>query len=1148
MINNEKENSLEMEKLIQKLDNEMKHKSRLILPDCDLDLDLDFNESPETVDEQNNTDNNNKMDNLIHSSKNNNDNVENIDENIDEIKQNNNSYLKANNKNSLLNNEQKSLEIQINKNEENKNDSIARSNNSDNKITNDNNKEDHNGKNNLNETENIYFDAEEFQNPQKEEIEKLKNEKNEENEENSRNLEINLIGNKRNSYSIKLNENQPEEQIKNKNEENYFLIQNGAGEPIENSTENKKTKEEWNEKQSLSESLKEDEITKKEETKEKEINKMEKEKNKINEEDKKSKKHEEEEKENKILEEEKENKEKEDIEKIENKEKNENNKGKKEKESQSKIEISFEDKENISYDKKYDIKKEKENTNIKSDNTELKNNSQLISNKFKNSKLFSSLPEEEKEGLLSLIKEVQNFRENEKKINDNIDEYPLITLDLFKEEKTLDNLIPNFSDKIKNENKDNIEKRKRSFMNHIYFEDLIDTSPLLNLIPECEIPHIDLMKNIYNEQELKNIPEIDDNYESIIFPKNSPLISEYYNPIGELQDIKSLLYKYKIDINSKIVINCYTNFCYWRNIQADGNSFYRTFMFSLIELYILYKMEEKLRELISEITSDNLITIYKEYNINYEMPFYILGAILQLLSKDKIEKSYELFLKSYLLEDRSFDKVLIVYLKYISFLYVDEVIKLSQNEEFQDEKFDTSSINVELIKEMDVEPQFFIICLMPYLFDINFIIFYLDKDLTQSKDGITNFIDEDNEEVIPIISIGFFYSSYFNIYSPNFLKGNLNICDINDIFKSKLNELSKLTLELESPIKCQICGCQKFIIFFRQKFQICRNCLEKYINDICGYRKDALINDNYIGQEYYSRAICLKDNYIVNDYEFIEIKEEYNIINYLQHRASIICSKCHESFDKKNLNNLKCKCLLCDRCLEKMILKLTNGLKILNSFEKKNLEKTFCSSCKGIFSYEDAIDHLKDIKDIDREKAIKRMNNYVSTLCLVCGDNLRENRNFNLNNMDTSNENITEDDNNNNISNKTEKYKMLKNFKKIKIRKENDRSKGIDYVDIDHIICINCFGKGRVNFPYDENKKVSNKKKDKNEKIKNKQNKEDIINIEDFQEYSRDKNKKEKYYIDFEEGECFCFICEKKHFLSENIKIGGCCSNGCEIY
>ena len=251
-------------------------------------------------------------------------------------------------------------------------------------------------------------------------------------------------------------------------------------------------------------------------------------------------------------------------------------------------------------------------------------------------------------------------------------------------------------------------------MNHIYFEDLIDTSPLLNLIPECEIPHIDLMKNIYNEQELKNIPETDDNYESIIFPKNSPLISEYYNPIGELQDIKSLLYKYKIDINNKIVINCYTNFCYWRNIQGDGNSFYRTFMFSLIELYILYKMEEKLRELVSEITSDNLITIYKEYNINYKMPFYILGAILQLLSKDKIEKSYELFLKSYLLEDRSFDKVLIVYLKYISFLYVDEVIKLSQNEEFKDEKFDTSSINIELIKEMDVEPQFFIICLMPY--------------------------------------------------------------------------------------------------------------------------------------------------------------------------------------------------------------------------------------------------------------------------------------------------------------------------------------------------------------------------------------------------------------------------------------------------
>ena len=265
----------------------------------------------------------------------------------------------------------------------------------------------------------------------------------------------------------------------------------------------------------------------------------------------------------------------------------------------------------ISYNKKDGTQKEKEQQkeiDVSANNNKSKNNSQLIPNKFKNSKLFSSLLEEEKNNVLSIINDIKNFRENEKEISGNIDEYPVITLDFFKEEKTLDNLIQNFSDKIKTENKDNMEKRKHSFMNHIYFEGLIETNPLLNLVPECKTSHIELMQNIYETQKLKNIPEIDNDYDSVIFPKDTQLISEYYCPIGELHDVKSFIYKYKIELDNKILINTYKTFCYWRNIEGDGNSFYRTFMFSLIEYFILYKMEETLTQLISEITSDNLIT------------------------------------------------------------------------------------------------------------------------------------------------------------------------------------------------------------------------------------------------------------------------------------------------------------------------------------------------------------------------------------------------------------------------------------------------------------------------------------------------------------------------------------------------------------
>ena len=39
-----------------------------------------------------------------------------------------------------------------------------------------------------------------------------------------------------------------------------------------------------------------------------------------------------------------------------------------------------------------------------------------------------------------------------------------------------------------------------------------------------------------------------------------------------------------------------------------------------------------------------------------------------------------------------------------------------------------------------------------------------------------------------------------------------------------------------------------------------------------------------------------------------------------------------------------------------------------------------------------------------------------------------------------------------------------------------------------------------------------------------------------------------KYYADFDEGECFCYICNKKHyFIDRKAKDGGCLTSGCNI-
>ena len=1039
---------------------------------------------------------------------------------------------------------------------------------------NDNNNKNDNNNNNYDENEEEFdFDVNEIVDVQKNELEKMKN-KNPKDEN-----EINKSYEKEEEERVKKEEEkkcreederkrrEEEERLKREEEEKKRKeeeerIRKEEEERLKKEEEEKlKKEEEERERKEEEERLKreEEERIKKEE--EERIKKEEEEKIKREEEEERNKREEEE---RRIKNEE----EKRRMNKDEQEKKEENGKIQKEGSSE---EIKNEEEEiiKVEEEEKERIKKEDENNEMnqeiinqditpKEEERKESENILLRNSINKNSKLFLSLSDDQKNYIITTLKDINNFRSKQKRTIDNIENYPTITIDINKKEKTLDDLTKNFFDIIQKENKEEIEKRKNFFINKIFFEGIIGTNPLLELIPECDISHVNLLKKIYTTHGLKNIPSIEDDYdyENMIFNSENLLISEYYSPIGKLEDLKGFIskYNYNYEENSKIIINSVKAFNYWRSIQGDGNSFYRTLMFSLIEYYILYNNKELLEQIISEISCDDLIEIYKEYNVNYNICFIIFGVIIQLLSKNEIKKAYDLFLKSYLLKDGSFDKILIIYLRHISFIYVNEVIELSKDEMFQEEIEDKkliNSLNEQLIKTMNVEPDFFIICLMPYLFDINMTLLWIDKDLIHCKDGIISYIDEDNGEIIPSISIGYFYSSYHKIYSKSFIQENEFI---NSLFQTKITNLTKLTLQVNNPKKCEICKKELFIVFLEQKFKICKNCLQTYINNICSFRNDALNKGNYIGQEYYTRAFNLKDEYILNDYEFIEIKEDTNIINYIQHIASIVCSKCKGNFDKKNLNHLKCKCLLCDKCLEEMIFNMTNGLKILNSYEKRNLANVKCSTCGNNFSYEDAIEHLKDIKEKDNQNAINRMSNYISTLCLICGDLVREKDNK-IKESYLSEEEKDEGEEEETINNKKkDNYKTIKNYKKIRVRKENEIGKGINYLDIEHVICFNCYENSKANIfshsssSLSEISETNNKggKKEKNN-IKNlkKEKSKKNTNLYD----KKDKTTKDKYYIDFEEGECFCFICNKKHYLiDKRIKNGGCCTSGCNIH
>ena len=1156
--------------------------------------------------------NNRINNNINYNNENGNTNNEHTDELEDniifkEINIKNNSNLKTAKKNDNINSSKNSQQHNINNdisiknsinnnNRENEFNIINKSINDDKKkqknkllissMNNNNNDEDNDDDNNDNSNEEFDFDVNEIVDIQKQEMEKKRTEKindkikigeEEENEkeEDGKLLEEKIEADMKKQNDIKILEEEEEKKRRLIEQERKRIEEEEERKRLEEEEERKRLEEEEERKRLEEEEKKrleeeeekrrlEEERKRLEEEEKKRLEEEEEEKRRLEEEEEKRRLEEEEKKrrleeeeEKKRLEEKEEEKRRlEEEEKKRLKEKEEEkrrleveDKKKRLEEEEEKKKLEERERTKIEGERKdkgeKNIKKEDDNKKILHQNSisddKSVQNSIIIPEKSKNSKLFSSLLEEQKNYITSILKDIKIFKAKQKNIINDIDKYPTIKIDVNQKEKTLDDLINNFSDKIKNENKEDIEKRKHYFINHIYFEGMIETNPLLELIPECKIPHIDLLNKIYREQGLKNIPVVKDDYdyETYIFSSDNLLVSEYYSPIGKLEDLKGFIYKYNFEKNLKVIINCFKAFNYWRSIQGDGNSFYRSFMFSLIEYYILYNDKVNLEQIISEITSDELIAIYGEYNINYNIPFIILGLLLKFLSKDEIEKAYDLFIKSYLLKDSSFDKMLIIYLRYISFIYVDEVIKLTEDEQIQEErgeKIIVKNINKELIKTMNVEPNFFIICLMPYLFDININVLWIDKDFLQCKDGIINFIDEDNVEALPLISLGYFFSSYHKIYSNSIIDGN---DEIKEIFNSKLNKLTKLTIQINnSKKKCEICNNELYIIFLEQKFKICNNCLQKYIGKICSFRNNALNNNNYIGQEYYSRSFNLKDDYLLNDYEFIEIKEETNIINYIQHFATILCSKCKGIFDKKNLNNLKCKCLLCDKCLEDMILNITNGLKILNAFEKKNLGSIICSSCGNNFSYEDAIDHLKDIKEKDKQNAINRMSNFIKTKCLVCGDLVRQSDNINQYNSNIHNE--KEEGEEKDKNKKKENFKSIKNYKIIRIRKENEKGKGIDYMDIDHVICNNCYEKNKSNIFLNTNADISETSENKNKEEKKGKNSKNS--------QKKNEKKKNKYFVDFEEGECFCFICNKKHyFIDKDIKNGGCCSSGCII-
>ena len=232
---------------------------------------------------------------------------------------------------------------------------------------------------------------------------------------------------------------------------------------------------------------------------------------------------------------------------------------------------------------------------------------------------------------------------------DFVNELPELVPDY---DKSLNEFTNEINAEVENYEKDFINKDKNLNLFKLDNEkiDLSEKEKLISLL------YAKRSKNTFNKISYLNIAEIL-NQKYKLNNQTISINNEFKDPFKDFKNQKK-------DDGKKIA--------YWRESLGDGNSFYRMFMFSLMEQFIFKKDFMELAKLFKKIEKDfKEISIFNNNfkvecklvmerifkNIDIQKVLIIFNEILNYLKKDNCKKAYSIMIKAFNLEDESFDKV-----------------------------------------------------------------------------------------------------------------------------------------------------------------------------------------------------------------------------------------------------------------------------------------------------------------------------------------------------------------------------------------------------------------------------------------------------------------------------------------------------------
>ena len=410
---------------------------------------------------------------------------------------------------------------------------------------------------------------------------------------------------------------------------------------------------------------------------------------------------------------------------------------------------------------------------------------------------------------------------------------------------------------------------------------------------------------------------------------------------------------------------------FYRSVLNDGNSFFRAFLFGLLETYILENNIRKFKNFISLVSNSFFIDIYseKEKDIETEAQISQLEKIGKCLKNNNVKDALKLLYDSFSLNN-NLEKFLINFLKII--LCFSKKIK-------------KNNINLQ-----SVEFEFIDLFFLSFIFEITLEISF-DINMGKNKFCIFDTYKKNNiNNIKPLLQLCFYKNNTFIYYD---IDKYLKLVKYNMIPKyENLPKINKIIYKLDKKLNCKKCEKETtHIALIEKSILICENCLIQCKDKYFKNRIDILKSSKLYKDILFKSLTIQKNKYYLDDYEYLHLFDDYLIdsiqkkfIDYIRENNYYFCAKCLNIID--NSKQMECGCFYCKGCLDEIIKKMTDEEIILNQYEKNHLGKIrcMCGNNMDILSVIEEKEKSIDENDEKYKLMIERLNKYISSICMNC--------------------------------------------------------------------------------------------------------------------------------------------------------------------